>query len=390
MSFDTRRLLARSSVGVKIEDLPGLIAKAQAGDKEAQDKVVTYNMRLVAKIAGKICRGRFKEYYDDALSEGCFGIIRALKTYDSEKGAFSTYATHWVVQAIRRSISTKFDLIRLPCYLREKVTKYNHAIEQTGDTCDREELMRLSGLSDEDIDTLSRYGVRATLSLDTMLTTEDSDDRSLHHLLPAPTENPGVQMDIEYYLSRLIPIDRDIVKARLGLDEHTVPMTLLELGKKYGISRERVRQLELRAFAVMRGEREYSPAIRAKYFGEEPMPRGKNFSEEQILELVTMYVNEGLGVHDIERLSKARIGRYVRASNVGRLLKKAGVEVRRGPRHRKARGLLQADAASLINDIQGKTKSCDMKAVRVLQELKTRLDNIGEVLDVLISTLKDC
>ncbi len=231
---------------------------ADEGDRALQE-FITANLRLVVSIARKY--GRSAMPMLDLVQEGNTGLVRAVEKFDYAKGfKFSTYATWWVRQAITRGIAQQARVVRLPVHVVEElnqVTSARRNLErQLGyDPEPAEIALELDMQVDRVIDLLS-WG-RDHVSLDTPI--DDDGDTSLGDLIARETEpgpdNQVINLEARNLIAELVdhlgPREADIVRARYGLLDGR-QQKLADIGKRHGISAERVRQLEREALAQLR------------------------------------------------------------------------------------------------------------------------------------------
>lgn len=210
------------------------------------------NLRLVIAFAKRFCKGYS---FDEKLQEGCFSLIKAINKYDASKNyKFSTYATHIIVQNICRYVANNKSLIRKPVYLIDSINKYNrfvsnyksiNGVEPTDEECLSGlgfNMSRLKEVQREAVDILSLDMTFAGSDAEDDLITIISDKSSFieDDILSKDFIDSVIKEIFDLFDGR----EREIVLNRLGLDEQRDKMTLEELGVFYGVSRERVRQIE--------------------------------------------------------------------------------------------------------------------------------------------------
>ncbi len=237
-----------------------LAKRASKGDQEARERLIKSNLRLVVSIAKKYI-GRSKGLtFLDLIQEGNTGLIKAVDKFDWRRGLkFSTFATWWIRQAISRALSDQARTIRLPVHIIETLYKLNKARKKLMAILDREptveELAGETGLPTEKVQKLLKY-VPNPISLETPIGEGDS---LLKELLPDTSqispEKIGALANLREQLRKAIqdlsPKERNIISLRYGLEDGVIH-TLEEIGKIYGITRERVRQIEIKALEKLR------------------------------------------------------------------------------------------------------------------------------------------
>ena len=236
-----------------------LAKRVDAGDEEARARMIESNLRLVVAIAKKyIGRGL---PFADLIEEGNLGLIRAVEKFRWEKGfKFSTYASWWIRQAIERAIVNQTRIIRLPVYVAENVNLYMRTVRKLSQTLSEEphveEVAASMGMTVEKVRGISQV-VRETYSLD-MLVGEQEEDTLQDILMDSRSPHPMTLPDeilrrehIEEWLAKLSPNERYVVQMRFGLNGGE-GKTLNSIGKEFGITRERVRQIEGQALAKLR------------------------------------------------------------------------------------------------------------------------------------------
>lgn len=236
------------------------VARARNAQQESKGRFVAANLRLVVSIARRYNRGRLPLI--DLIQEGNIGLMKAVERFDHTRNyRFSTYASWWIRHAISRALADKGRAVRIPVHMLDTYNRVARASQQIqtklGREATNEDLEKELGIAADKLEKIRGYWAETPFSLDRPVNDEDGRkfiDFLEEENIPTPHEslvNQAWSDEVKRLLATLTPMEARIIRWRFGLDDED-ELTLKEIGDKYNLSRERIRQLQEQALGKIR------------------------------------------------------------------------------------------------------------------------------------------
>jgi RNA polymerase primary sigma factor len=236
-----------------------LAQRVEQGDADARRRLIEANLRLVVSVARRYASRGMPLL--DLIQAGNLGLMRAVEKFDWRKGfKFSTYATWWIRQSVTRMLADQARTIRIPVHMVEVINRLVRVSRQLAQELGREpSAEEIAGAMDLPVERVREINMiaREPVSLDTPVGTDEDSrlgDLIEDHDAPAPADAASfatLREQLDEVLESLTPREREVLRLRFGLDRGQ-PRTLDEVGREFGVTRERIRQIEVKALRKLR------------------------------------------------------------------------------------------------------------------------------------------